>query len=74
MVEKLKGHPMFQDEGALDRIRMCPDCRVVDVTTAGDPTFGVAPRAPTRTSDDYRISDDNGPPRPSVGKRGNGQD
>jgi ferredoxin len=31
MVERLKTHSMFADAGALDRIRMCGDCRVVDM-------------------------------------------
>ena len=74
MVEKLKGHAMFQDEGALDRIRMCPDCRVSDMSVAGDPTFGVGPRARTRTSDDYKTGDGDEAAKPSVRSRGNGQD
>lgn len=35
MVGKLAGHPMFQG-AALERVKMCGDCRVVDVYTAGD--------------------------------------
>lgn len=31
MVEKLQGHHMFQSEEALRRLRMCGDCRVVDL-------------------------------------------
>jgi ferredoxin len=31
MVERLKTHSMFADPGALDRIRMCGDCRVRDM-------------------------------------------
>jgi ferredoxin len=31
MVERLKTHSMFADAGALDRIRMCGDCRVRDM-------------------------------------------
>ncbi len=31
MQEKLKGHHMFDNDRALDRLKMCEDCRVVDV-------------------------------------------
>lgn len=31
MVEKLQGHHMFQSEEALRRLKMCGDCRVVDL-------------------------------------------
>ena len=31
---------MFQGEAALNRIRMCPDCRVIDMAKAGDPALG----------------------------------
>ncbi len=31
MLGKLAGHPMFAAAGALDRLRMCADCRVVDL-------------------------------------------
>jgi ferredoxin len=30
IIGKLAGHPMFQTERALQRLRMCEDCRVVD--------------------------------------------
>jgi hypothetical protein len=32
MVAKLGTHPMFQGAGA-DRLRMCGDCRVIDIHT-----------------------------------------
>jgi ferredoxin len=32
MVAKLSAHPMFQGAGA-DRLRMCSDCRVIDIHT-----------------------------------------
>jgi len=35
MQEKLKDHYMFSGERALDRLKMCDDCRVVDM--AQDP-------------------------------------
>lgn len=31
MLQKLSGHSMFSEAGALDRIKMCADCRVVDL-------------------------------------------
>ncbi|MBL8511437.1 MAG: 4Fe-4S binding protein [Betaproteobacteria bacterium] len=31
MLDKLSGHSMFQGEGALKRLQMCADCRVVDM-------------------------------------------
>ena len=31
MLGKLAGHSMFAAPGALDRLRMCADCRVVDL-------------------------------------------
>jgi ferredoxin len=33
MLGKLAGHSMFAAPGALDRLRMCADCRVVDLVT-----------------------------------------
>jgi ferredoxin len=31
MLARLAGHSMFTEPGALDRLRMCADCRVVDM-------------------------------------------
>ena len=31
MLGKLAGHSMFAEPGALDRLKMCADCRVVDL-------------------------------------------
>jgi len=31
MLAKLAGHSMFSAPGALDRLKMCADCRVVDL-------------------------------------------
>ena len=33
MVERLRGHSMFASEDSLARLRMCGDCRVVDMVT-----------------------------------------
>ena len=38
MVGRLSSHPMFVERGAIDRLRMCADCRVIDLmqqTTPG---------------------------------------
>jgi ferredoxin len=53
MMEKLEGHAMFSDPAALDRLKMCDDCRIISMTEAGDNpmTFGKVPV--TRTTDDY---------------------
>jgi ferredoxin len=65
MVDKLQGHSMFQDERSLNRLRMCPDCRVIDManaTSAEDPTFGAAaPRRRTRTAADYPRAEETEP-------------
>lgn len=43
MVEKLSGHHMFQSEDAVRRLKMCGDCRVVDMF-ADDLKGGSKPR------------------------------
>ena len=35
MLERLEGHPMFQGAAA-DRLKMCGDCRVIDIYSSGD--------------------------------------
>ena len=46
-------HSMFQDSGAIDRIRMCEDCRVVvQFEAPNNPMAGPA-KTPVRTTDDY---------------------
>ena len=53
MIEKLSGHSMFANEQALNRLKMCADCRVIDmVETAPDPMAGGARPLP-RSTDDY---------------------
>jgi len=52
MVAKLADHPMFADNpAALDRIRMCEDCRVAVQFEQGAPMSG-PPRPKPRTADD----------------------
>lgn len=54
IVEKLAGkHVMFQDEGAIERIKMCEDCRVVAGFESGDEAFAMGERPLPRTTDDY---------------------
>ena len=57
MVTKLRDHPMFaNDESALDRIRMCEDCRVVAQFDTKQP-LALGPRSRPRTADDYTGGD-----------------
>jgi ferredoxin len=52
MVEKLADHSMFAgDDDALDRIRMCEDCRVMVQFEAPQP-MAARPKPTTRTTDD----------------------
>ncbi len=53
LTSKLEGHAMFQGSDKLDRIKMCEDCRVVQMTTDDDNplTHGKVPIP--RTTDDY---------------------
>ena len=53
MVEQLTGHSMFSDDNALDRIKMCPDCRVVDIFDEPDTPLAGAPKPKTRPAEDY---------------------
>jgi ferredoxin len=54
IVEKLGAkHWMYQDSGAIDRIRMCDDCRVIVQFEATDNPLAAGPRPKTRTTDDY---------------------
>ena len=44
MLSKLQGHYMFQNERAQQRLKMCEDCRVVDIVqdeeAMGQPALG----------------------------------
>jgi len=53
MLKKLEGHSMFSDPEALNRLKMCDNCRVIAMTEAGSNplAFGTVPV--TRTTDDY---------------------
>ncbi len=60
MMEKLVDNPMFaKDPAALERLKMCEDCRVVDMFEAPQPmASGERPRI--RTTDDYLRERDDG--------------
>ncbi|MEQ9556138.1 MAG: 4Fe-4S binding protein [Rhodospirillales bacterium] len=51
LTNKLKGHSMFPG-AALDRIKMCDDCRVMVQFEVANPLAG-APKPMTRTTQDY---------------------
>ena len=53
MVEKLRGHSMFSDDAALERIKMCPDCRVTDQFDDPDTPMAIGDRPEIRTTEDY---------------------
>jgi ferredoxin len=52
---KLAGvHWMYkQAPGRIDAIKMCDDCRVTVITAEDFDPYGVPPRAPVRTTEDY---------------------
>ena len=53
MVEKLDGHAMFADGKALDRLKMCEDCRVVALTEEDVQPLAHGSVPVTRTTEDY---------------------
>ncbi|NQW02303.1 MAG: 4Fe-4S binding protein [Rhodospirillales bacterium] len=53
MIEKLDGHPMFADAKAMDRLKMCDDCRIIAMTEVGDNPMALGKVPVTRTTDDY---------------------
>jgi ferredoxin len=53
MIEKLKNHPMFQEKGGTDRLKMCDDCRVFALTEDDEHPMASAARPAARTTDDY---------------------
>jgi ferredoxin len=53
VVEKMSGHAMFATPAALNRLRMCQDCRVADLAEENTGAFGFGPRPATRTTEDY---------------------
>jgi ferredoxin len=54
IIEKLSAkHSMFMDSAAVERIRMCDDCRVIVQFEVTDNPLAAGPRPKTRTTDDY---------------------
>ncbi|MCP5366155.1 MAG: 4Fe-4S dicluster domain-containing protein [Hyphomicrobiales bacterium] len=50
---KLQSNPMFANPGALDRLKMCDDCRVIDMMEEPNQPFAHKDRPLPRTTDDY---------------------
>ncbi len=53
LTAKLEGHAMFQGTDKLDRIKMCEDCRVVQMTMDDDNPLAHGKVPVPRTTDDY---------------------
>ncbi len=53
MVEKLQGHPMFQDKGGVERLKMCDDCRVFALAEEDEHPMAAAARPMPMTTEDY---------------------
>ncbi len=54
IVERLaERHSMYRDLSAIERIKMCDDCRVVVQFEARDNPLAASPRPAVRTTDDY---------------------
>ena len=68
-------HWMFQDRAAIDRMRMCSDCRVVaQFETRAEPLAG-APRPIPRTTEDYLSEREaEQASKPGAPPKGNGRD
>ncbi|MDP6707459.1 MAG: 4Fe-4S dicluster domain-containing protein, partial [Alphaproteobacteria bacterium] len=61
MVAKLADHAMYRDEASLNRLRMCADCRVIDMSESDADPFAIGSRPVPRTTDDYlsgKLADD----------------
>ena len=59
MIEKLQGHAMFENKEALDRLKMCDNCRVIALSeSTEDPFFAGFRPVPRTTDDDIRERDE----------------
>ena len=61
VVAAMASHSMFADEQALRRLKMCADCRVIDMSESQSDPFYAGLRPAPRTTDDYlsgAITDD----------------
>lgn len=52
VVTKMTGHSMFDGDEALNRLRMCADCRVVSLAESTNDPFAGNPRPLPKTADD----------------------
>lgn len=69
IVDKLRGHSMFQDESQLRLIQMCDNCRVISLAKSKDDPFALGERPRVRTTDDYLDGGDES--APTTGKKPN---
>ena len=53
MIERLADHPMFAAGSDRERLKMCPDCRVLDQFDDRETPMAVGLRPKMRTTDDY---------------------
>jgi ferredoxin len=53
MVAKLEDHPMFQEKGGTDRLKMCDDCRIFALSEEDEHPMAAGARPAPRTTDDY---------------------
>ena len=53
MVTKLENHPMFQEKGGTDRLKMCDDCRVLALAEEDEHPMAIGARPAPRTTADY---------------------
>lgn len=53
MIAKLQGHPMFAEDGRIELLKMCDDCRVAAQFENTDNPFTGKDRPVVRTTDDY---------------------
>ena len=53
MLKKLEGHPMFQEKGGTERLKMCDDCRIFALAEEDEHPFAGSARPKPRTTDDY---------------------
>ena len=53
MIKKLEDHPMFQEKGGTERLKMCDDCRIFALAEEDEHPLAGAARPKTRTTDDY---------------------
>ena len=53
MIDKLKGHAMFADEQAIDRLKMCDNCRVFAITKIRDNPMAFGSITVSQTTEYY---------------------